>query len=83
MNYSHDQFKAFKGARENATSQPTVGTLQIDWSENGKMWQAREEKSAYYDECQILIHAMYGCMTDECQSYAALSDYTITKLQLS
>ena len=40
------------------------------------MQQAREKKSAYYDECQISIHATHGWTTDGCQSYAALSDYT-------
>ena len=76
LNRCHDQFKAYKGATEDATSKPTVATLYMDWSENAKMWQAREEKSAYYDECQIPVHAIYGWMTDGCQSYAALSDYT-------
>ena len=76
LNRCHDQFNAYKGAREDAISKPTVATLHMDWPENAKMWQAREEKSAYYDECQIPVHAIYGWMTDGCQSYAALSDYT-------
>ena len=41
--------------------------------------QTKEEKSAYYDEYQMSIHAMYGWTTDGCQSYAALSDYTDQK----
>ena len=33
----HSQFKAFKMAREEAQSNAGVATIQLDWSENGKM----------------------------------------------
>ena len=50
-NRCHDQFKVCKVAREDAISQPTAPTLQIDWPEKAKMRHAREGKSTYYDEC--------------------------------
>ena len=71
----YDQFKTFKGKKEDATSQSKVTALHRQIGLNAKMWQqTKEEKSAYYDEHQMSIHAMYGWTNDECQSYAALSD---------
>ena len=37
----HTQYKAFKVAREEAVSEEDIVTVQIDWSENVKMRQAR------------------------------------------
>ena len=55
----HSQYKAFKQARVDVQNDSEVATVQINWSENVKMKQAREEKKAYYDEVQISVHAMY------------------------
>ena len=52
------QFKAFKSAREKAMSRSAL-TIHIDWSENAKLRQSREEKSAYYNETQVSIHCGY------------------------
>ena len=43
----HSQFKAFKMAREEVQSNADVATIQLDWLENAKIQQSREEKSAY------------------------------------
>ena len=51
----HAQFKAFKEAREEAMNNNTVTAIQIDWSENAKMVQVREEKKSYYEDCQVSI----------------------------
>ena len=72
----HSQFKAFKMAREEAQSNADVATIQLDWSENGKMQQSREEKSAYYCEYFVCLHPMY-IWTKQCNySRTALSDCT-------
>ena len=49
----HSQYKAFKMAREEASSNQNVATIQVDWSENAKMCQSRKEKSAYYHEDSV------------------------------
>ena len=54
----------------------TVATIQIDWSENAKMTQAREEKKAYYEDCQVSVHAMHQWTSEGNQSVASLSDHT-------
>ena len=72
----HAQFKAFKEAREDTMNNSTVATIQIDWSENAKMTQAREEKKAYYEDCQVSVHAMHQWTSEGNQSVASLSDHT-------
>ena len=54
------QFKAFKSAREAAcdATNKTV-TVHLDLSENAKLTQAKEEKSAYYHKDSISLHPMY------------------------
>ena len=71
----HAQFKAFKEAREDAMNS-TVATIQIDWSENAKMTQAREEKKAYCEDCQVSVHTMHQWTSEGNQSVASLSDHT-------
>ena len=55
----HMQFKAFKNAQEHASTYMNVATLQMDWSENPTLTQAREEKSAYYHNYQIGLHCFH------------------------
>jgi len=50
--------------------------LQIDFTENMKMRQSREEKSAYYYEKQISIHAVHTWSSDGEESWTAMSDST-------
>jgi len=72
----HSQFKAFKMAREEAKSNADIATIQLDWSENAKMHQSREEKSAYYHEDSVCLHPMY-IWTKQCNySRTAISDCT-------
>ena len=52
------QFKAFKSAREEAMLRSAL-TIHIDQSENAKLRQSQEEKSAYYNETQVSIHCRY------------------------
>ena len=55
----HSQFKAFKMAREEVQSNVDVATIQLDWSENAKIQQSQEKKSAYYHEYSVCQHPMY------------------------
>ena len=72
----HSQFKPFKMAREEAQSNADVATLQLDWSENAKMQQSQDEKSAYYDEYSACLHPMY-IWTKQCNySHTTISDCT-------
>ena len=43
---AHTQFSAFKQARLEAKNNPDVVTIHIDWPENAKLRQAREEMGA-------------------------------------
>ena len=72
----HMQFKAFKDAREQATRDVTIATIQVDWSENTALRQAKEEKSAYYGEDQISLHTMHIWTTEGNKSIVAASDCT-------
>ena len=72
----HAQYKALKLAKEEAIENPEVCTIQIDWSENCAMRQSREEKSAFYHEDFISIHAVRVWSKEEMYSWASLSDAT-------
>ena len=72
----YSQYKAFKLAREEAQSNPNTITIQLDWSENAKMRQSREEKSAYYHEDSVCLHPMYIWSKENCHSRCAISDCT-------
>lgn len=73
---AHSQYKAFKLAREEAQSKSDVITIQLDWSENAKMRQSREEKSAYYHEDTVCLHPMYIWFEISRYSRCAISDCT-------
>ena len=69
------QFKAFKSQQKaacNATNK-TV-TVHLDWLENAKLTQAREEKSAYYHEDSISLHPIYISTNKEKFSVTSISD---------
>ena len=57
--------------------------IRLDWSENLSLFQARQEKGAYYNDIQISVHPMivykYSELIDELEvlSYAGISDCTI------
>ena len=72
----HSQYKAFKIAREEASSNPNVATIQFDWSENAKMRQSREETSVYYHNDSVCLHPMYIWTMDENFSRLVISDIT-------
>ena len=72
----HSQYKAFKMAREEASSNPNVATIQFDWSENAKMRQSREETSVYYHNDSVCLHPMYIWTMDENFSRLVISDIT-------
>lgn len=73
---AHLQYETFKLAIEEAVSKPNVVTMQLEWSENERIIQSREEKPAYYHEDQISIHPMYIRSHERKYSRAALSDCT-------
>ena len=60
LHCAHMQYKAFKDKRIRAQTTENVLTIQMDWSENPKVRQSKEEKSAYYFQDQYSIHAMQG-----------------------
>ena len=53
-----------------------VVTVQIDWSENSRLRQCREEKAAYYHEDQISLHTGYYWSQEKRQSFVCMSDDT-------
>ena len=56
------QYRAFKQARIQALENEQICTIQIDWSENARLRQAAEERSAYY-------HELKGCLHDNKHSF--------------
>ena len=58
LHRAHMQFREFKQKRLEAAKSNVV-TIHIDWSENSKIRQAQEEKSAYYRQDKISIHPMH------------------------
>ena len=50
--------------------------IQLDWSENLKPRQTKEEQSTYYNEDQVCLHAIHVWTMEGNQSMAALSDCT-------
>lgn len=76
LNRAHAQYHAFKMERENAMKDPSSIVLQIDFAENMRLRQSREEKSAYYCEEQISIHAVHTWTSEGEESLVAISDST-------
>ena len=50
------KFSAFKQAQLKVKNNPDVVTIHINWSENAKLIQAREEMGAYFLKHQVSIH---------------------------
>ena len=74
---AHMQYKAFKRARIEACSiNESNATVHIDWSENSRIRQAGEEKSGYYYEDQVSIHAMRLWEANGETSVVSISDDT-------
>ena len=73
---THIQFSAFKEAQLEAKNNSDVVTIHINWSQNAKLRQVREEKGAHYHEHQVSIHAIYSWEHDKEQSHVALSNCT-------
>ena len=48
--------------------------IRVDWSQNGNLFQARQEKRAYYHELQVLINAVVAYMSTNVSSYCIISD---------
>ena len=46
----------------------------VNWSENGNLFQARQEKGAYYHELQVLINAVVLYMSTNVSSHSTISD---------
>ena len=76
LHRAHIQYKAFKEKRIRAQTTENVLTIQIDWSENPKVRQASEEKSAYYFQDQYSIHAMRAWTNKGAFSHVAMSEAT-------
>ena len=74
----HQQYKAFKNARIEATndSEGKTATIHLDWSENAKLIQARAAKSAHYNEDQISIQCMRLWNSETQSSVISISDIT-------
>ena len=70
------KFSAFKQAQLKVKNNPDVVTIYINWSENAKLIQAREEMGAYFLKHQVSIHSIYSWEHDKQQSHAALSNCT-------
>ncbi|CAF1222317.1 unnamed protein product [Adineta steineri] len=57
-----------------ATEQKDTITIQLDWSENYKLKQARQEKASYYYEQHISILSGYVWKKDDCFNFVSVSD---------
>ena len=79
LHRAHMQYRSFKAARVEALQNNGIITIQIDWSENAKLCQGREEKSAYYHDTQVSLHAMYSWYIAGNQSHLSISDCTVHK----
>ena len=68
------QFKKFKEIREIvSSSNGEVAAMQVDWSENVRVSQAKEARGAYYFEDHAAIHSI--CVDGD-SSYISISDST-------
>ena len=48
--------------------------LRVDWSQNGNLFQARQEKGAYYHELQMSINAVVAYMSTNVSSHCTIPD---------
>ena len=48
--------------------------IRVDWSQNGNLFQARQEKEAYYHELQVSINAAVAYMSTNVSSHCTISD---------
>ena len=71
----HQQFKKFKAIRtEVLESDGDSAAMHMDWSENARVRQAKESKSAYYHEDHVSIHCIRSMQADGETSYVSLAD---------
>ncbi|CAF3451066.1 unnamed protein product [Rotaria socialis] len=69
-----EQFRAAKAAKEQAKENTQVAKIQLDWSENYNLKQAREEKGAYYYEQHIFIQSGFVWSKNNSFSFGSISD---------
>ena len=68
------QFKKFKEIREIvSSSNGEVAAMQVDWSENVRVSQAKEARGAYYFEDRVAIHSICVDGNPTYQSVTALA----------
>ena len=72
----HSQYKRFKEAGLEVERDSDVVTMQVDWSENKKLTQSGEEKTAYYYEDRISLHPARVWTKEGSFSYCAMGDST-------
>ena len=48
--------------------------IRVDWSQNGNLFQARQEKGAYYHELQVSINAAVAYMSTNISSHCTIFD---------
>ena len=61
---------------EGACIESDIASVQIDWSENARIRQSCEEKSAYYHEDLISLYTRYIWTKEKIFSQAAFIDCT-------
>ena len=49
-------------------------SIRVDWSQNGNLFQARQEKGAYYHELQVSINAAVAYMSTDVSSHCTIFD---------
>ena len=48
--------------------------IRVDWSQNGNLFQATQEKGAYYHELQVSINAVVAYMSTNVSSHRTIPD---------
>ena len=48
--------------------------IRVDWSQNRNLFQARQEKGAYYHELQVTINGVVAYMSTNVSSHCTISD---------
>ena len=49
-------------------------SIHVDWSQNGNLFQARQEKGTYYHELQVSINAVVACMSTDVSPHCTIFD---------
>ena len=68
------QFRRIKEIKEIIAENNNSLCIRVYWSENGNLFQARQEKGSYYHNIQVSVNAIVAYQLSGVSSQSTISD---------